>query len=524
MFGFAPRRVQPAQVPTDEVIPAPFFDDTSLNRGVVLYVTFRFNDVLDANALRESLSRLLEIDGWRKLGGRFRVNGAGKLEIHVPQMFTAERPAIGYSDVSFDIGIDEHPLASQLPQPAQGRQYVQAGPKTFFSLARSDRTPATFEDFIYSDAPQLSLHVVKFTDATLVSLSWSHVTTDAMGMSALVRAWSLVLAGREDEVPQMLPWRDDPLDQLAATEQALGEPQEEKLLWASKQLTLPKMLWLVFLFFFVDPWLYGQMEEQTVFVPSAATQKLKRAALSTLSYDMEDIVPDSETGKPFLSNGDIITAWFASMASSVLGPSSRRSVMIFNPFDIRGRLPHIFPGSPSRTAYVQNATLNFFVLAPAGQVVPAEIDHGALGRFAVVIRHEIQQQTTVPQIRALARLYRDTLTKIGSSPMFGESNSYPMLFSNWTRARFFDMMDFSPAILPSRSEQSKAAGKWPEAVRGRPVYYHSQSLMPGPRTNRNWLCINGNAAGHYWVHGYLPPGVWSKIEDALKRLEADNGT
>lgn len=32
----------------------------------------RFNDVLDAQKLNDSLSRLLEIGDWRKLGGRIR--------------------------------------------------------------------------------------------------------------------------------------------------------------------------------------------------------------------------------------------------------------------------------------------------------------------------------------------------------------------------------------------------------------------------------------------------------------------
>jgi hypothetical protein len=104
--------------------------------------------------------------------------------------------------------------------------------------------------------------------------------------------------------------------------------------------------------------------------------------------------------------------------------------------------------------------------------------------------------------------------------MFGDSDSYAMLFSNWTRARFFEV-DFSPAVVPSRVEERKIETDWPGTLSGRPVYYHSQSLMPGPRTNGNWLCINGNTKGDYWVHGYLPPGVWTKIDGALQTLDVD---
>lgn len=60
--------------PTDEVIPLFFFDDTPFYRNAVGIWTLRFNDVLDPDRLHAALSCLLEKDGWRKLGGRFRQN------------------------------------------------------------------------------------------------------------------------------------------------------------------------------------------------------------------------------------------------------------------------------------------------------------------------------------------------------------------------------------------------------------------------------------------------------------------
>jgi hypothetical protein len=49
-------------------------DDTKTLRGIVVTWTLRFNDALDADKLHTSLSRLLEIGDWRKLGGRLRIN------------------------------------------------------------------------------------------------------------------------------------------------------------------------------------------------------------------------------------------------------------------------------------------------------------------------------------------------------------------------------------------------------------------------------------------------------------------
>lgn len=49
----------------------------------------RFNDVLDADMLKKSLSRLLEIGDWRKLGGRVRYRVRDeKIWIHGQRILT----------------------------------------------------------------------------------------------------------------------------------------------------------------------------------------------------------------------------------------------------------------------------------------------------------------------------------------------------------------------------------------------------------------------------------------------------
>jgi hypothetical protein len=60
--------------PADTVIPVFYFDDTPLLRNYVQCSTLRFNDVLNATMLKESLSRVIALPGWRKLGGRIRMN------------------------------------------------------------------------------------------------------------------------------------------------------------------------------------------------------------------------------------------------------------------------------------------------------------------------------------------------------------------------------------------------------------------------------------------------------------------
>lgn len=67
---------------TDIIMPVYYFDDTPLLRNIVQCWTLRFNDILDPDMLRRSLSQLIEREGWRKLGGRIRLNVGKSRNLH----------------------------------------------------------------------------------------------------------------------------------------------------------------------------------------------------------------------------------------------------------------------------------------------------------------------------------------------------------------------------------------------------------------------------------------------------------
>jgi hypothetical protein len=74
MMGFFQRAKpeRPATVPTDTIIPS-FALMTILSTYLcILYITLRFDNVLDSERLRQSLQRLMELSDWRKLGARMR--------------------------------------------------------------------------------------------------------------------------------------------------------------------------------------------------------------------------------------------------------------------------------------------------------------------------------------------------------------------------------------------------------------------------------------------------------------------
>lgn len=74
--GFQPR-VPPKRVPTDTVVPVPFWDDMKICRDFSRDYTYLFNDVLDTRKLQQSLERLMRLGGWRKLGARIRPGVSG---------------------------------------------------------------------------------------------------------------------------------------------------------------------------------------------------------------------------------------------------------------------------------------------------------------------------------------------------------------------------------------------------------------------------------------------------------------
>ncbi len=195
------------------------------------------------------------------------------------------------------------------------------------------------------------------------------------------------------------------------------------------------------------------------------------------------------------------------MVARSLSPTLSRPMAVLNVFELRSRLKQAFHSS---AAYVQNA---FFVLsttftAQDARAVP-------LGQLAWRLRSSLIEQTTEPQIQALVREQRESLRKAGRLALFAESNSMLLPFSNWSKAKFFDVVDFSPAVV--------RAGTGPEERTtsvGKPFFFHSCDANPKPNpTYRNVFNVLGkDPQGNYWIIGMLSTATWSKIEEEFKQM------
>ncbi|OJJ47737.1 hypothetical protein ASPZODRAFT_15186 [Penicilliopsis zonata CBS 506.65] len=376
--------------------------------------TLRFNDVLDPEKLHSSLVELLKIGDWKKLGGRLRRNESGDIVIRVPETYDPEHPAVRYSHVQFDIGIEEHPLACRLPKQTGPYPSAQEGYLSFRSFSVPEDWRDELKHYYTSDKPLISLRVVSFTDATLVAITSPHLVCDAIAMADLLKAWSIVLAGRIDCVPTLLGASRDVIESVGtSSDKEAGNP------YFLEHRQIKGFSLLVFIVRFVwDVLIRRNVRPGTIYLPASFVRKLRQEAQEQLAAKAQ-IVSDL-----FLSDGDLITAWGSHM---VLSCSPRKPAIICNVFELRSRLDGVF--SPGGT-YLQNLVLPVFSLLSAEEMATMSVGH-----IALKIRQAIVEQATGAQARRLMRVMRAAIASTGLMPLFGDSASQVIAWSNWSKAR-----------------------------------------------------------------------------------------
>ncbi|UQC81363.1 AflN/verA/monooxygenase [Colletotrichum lupini] len=479
---------------TDKVIPVDYWDHHS--RDAVLNVMLRFDRQLDAAKLRRALEKLLDRrDGWRRLGGRVRLGPSNKLYWHVPDAYTEKRPAITFHHNRHNnISIKQHPLASRLrsrvPSSSGGSHdasvpwMVESGNGVDFSpLMRHPSDPTCFEDYVYHDKPMIGLQVTTFNDATLVSLGFSHIMWDCMGLKDLFDAWSLTLQGRHEEVIPLIG--TDPLGSLGispeptkmvtkddASKTAASTSPSEQYRHIDRQLGIVQLVTLG-LRQALDKLLNRNAAEEfrTVCVPAAYVRSLRNDALQAL--DAENASSSGPQGPEkghksqltpatFLSDGDILCSWWTRkiISSRIRNPSkSRKTIAILNMMGLRGILAQA-GRLPEKGALVGNAILPIPALLPTRDLV--RNDQLGFGRVAKALREAIAQLSTRPQVEALLALQRrahgDEVVenankkkksgngKAGLPALFGDAGMHMVVCTNWTKAEFFNV-DFSAAAV-----------------------------------------------------------------------------
>ncbi|KAH8658103.1 hypothetical protein BX600DRAFT_482584 [Xylariales sp. PMI_506] len=471
---FPPKGTPPPTVPTDTIMPCHINDDIQANRNSVVYIMFKYDDVLDHEKLHAGLVKLISRDGWRKLGGRMRLNSDGKLEYHVPAKFDESRPAVAYTHTEFTSSIRDHPSASQIPEATSEPTVV--GDYTQLDDIFIPPTGAKeFRDYIFTDAPQLGLHIVTFTDATLMSLSWNHVVADGMGLKAILDGWSLAVQGRDDEIPTFYGVDKSPLEPLGTKTEEL-EPYK----LADRYMSRGQVLWYMLRFLF-GVFRYPKVERRMVCVPRRFQEKLRAQA----RQDLIDSLGEEGAKGVFLSESDVLSAWWTRIVVRHMNPPADNSVLLMNAYNLRPVIPDLIPPG---TVYVANALFLLFTLLRAGDLLEQP-----LGLSALAVRRTIAETGNRPQVEAMADMWRREFQRARRPPFFGDSTMTMVGFTNWLKGNFMQL-DFSSAV---RSFCKLTIG-------------------------RGTFCVLGkDAGGNTWLCGSLREGLWAKVEETVNELSYD---
>lgn len=370
----------------------------------------------------------------------------------------------------------------------------------FRVFAAKPDVPSSINDTISHDAPQLSLHITSFKDATLVGISFPHTLMDALGFEALLRSWSLVLAGRDAEVPPVLGARKDVLWATAAG--PIISKCDETFVLGRK--CLRGVSYLKFLLRFMrDAFRDSAMETQIVYLPNSATANLRRQAMGSMNAAPKDQPHESA----FISEGDILTAWIAhTIASSQPRP---RPVTILRAINARFRLASILQlETPEKGVYVQNMVLaSFTFLSP-------RVVRGSLGTIALENRRQLAEQTTEQQMLMLLQVLRQKIES-GQQPtiLCGEPDSLPIVFNDLTKVNLIGAVNFKSAVLRQGDAEESRSNPI-----GTMVYHHFQSLKQ-TAWRRNWFVVLGkDHQGGTWIMATLTRRSSIAFEKVLKNI------
>lgn len=301
-----------------------------------------------------------------------------------------------------------------------------------------------------------------------------------MGLKAILENWVLVLKGREDEVPTTQGYEEDPLKDLGTKPTEKFELEGKELSrWGTASYALRNGYTIA----------VGKKENRTICIPQPFLRKLRKTALKELAAEG---VKD-----PFLTDNDLLTAWFSSLAFAHLEPD--HDVTIMQAMSMRKALSSDL--LPPEHPYISNCH------SFTSHLTTPDSASYSLGLLAHSLRKGINLHSTRPQVEAYWHLGRRAAWPLGPMPVFfGTPRMHHIGFSNWKKARVH-FVDFAKACKLEGGEGRE---------RYAPLYPSFVSQVQGGVAYPEGFIITGeDGRGNYWVEGYRPEGLWRWVETGL---------
>lgn len=410
-------------------------------------------------------------------------------EYHIPAQYDESRPGFTFDVTQYDIALESHHLAGEFPRATAHPSLHGNQEQVMRSLCLHPNHPRTLDDWLYSDRPLLDIHVVAFEDATLVTISFMHLVTGASGMRRILRAWSDVLNGREEEVGALEGIGDDLLTEHSkATEPAEFVHYDRQVRGFNKLVLVMYKLW--------DRFWYPTAESRLICIPGPCVDRMRNHAIQELSQGRE---PGQDS--PFVSDGDILLSWATRTIVKALGVSPSRPLSVCNIFNSRATLLQKSPSD--NTAFITNPCLLAPTFLSAGDALNLSTGH-----LASQFRTSLIQQRTRPQCEAQLAMRHQSFVETGSFPVCIDPSSVLVCCTNWHQARFYDI-DFSSAVRCSKGQSNRV---------GKPASILVSRDLTGRGIPNLGNVFGKDGEGNWWLTWDLPTQAWPAFEQELESL------
>lgn len=331
----------------------------------------------------------------------------------------------------------------------------------------------------------LGLRIISFNDATLVTLSFSHLLFDGLGGKAVMDAWSLVLHGRDQKIQDLQGVYEDPLATLG-TRSEVPYKHESRVIHLGQLVLFGARAFLQRIFFKPD------LKDYVVCVPGSYVKKLRDNAIKSL-----DAAIDPSSEQPFLSDSDVLCAWWSKYIASCVPEQANETFVINTLLGLRPVLTPEFlrPGIP----YVSNAVMMMPTFVTAAQLLTKP-----LGEMALAIRQTIVQLSTRTQVEARFSLDRAWQQRTGHPALYGDPWMRMIICTNWIKSKLYHV-DFSPALLDTKFSNSNTVCSTYNQLH---AIIKDFDLITG-------FAISKDANDNYWIFSRLETKHKTKVEQML---------
>ncbi|KAJ5965041.1 uncharacterized protein N7479_004917 [Penicillium vulpinum] len=388
--------------------------------------------------------------------------------------------------------IDDHPLGSQLPKIGQDQSLLSPSSNFFAPIVCHPDGPRELADWIYTDRPQLHIHAALFQDTTLLTISYIHTFIDAISRANFFHAWIAVLRGQEEEVPAFVPYDQDLLYTLGK-----DTPRQS---YSNFGRVLSGLSLVIFglRYMFEILW-FPKLEEHPIRLPGRCVDRMRKNALQELAA-----TAPRGAEKPFVSEGDVVVAWWVRTMIKALKPSPDRTIMVMNVFNVWNLFPEWFPNGTA--GLIGNSFFYSYTLLVARNVLQ-DIN---LKYVASTNRKALMEHRTKQQVEAMTAIQRGNFMR--AAPLVGDSKLLFMASTNHHKARYFET-DWSTAVIAPGVPLSER----PHAL-GRPSYINDIEYCRGYPSRNILRVIGKDAAGDWHLLFKARAGAWPVIHQELMEL------